>query len=105
MKHMEETNPKYPDFFRLENRAIKRDSDTAGIEVIVPVPGRNLPTAHGPVTFPDKERFDEAVNKMTACDKEKYEEYLVTFFQAAEQNRTQFRSVREKRYAAAKGLE
>jgi len=87
----------YPQFYKKGNRCLKRESDTTGIEVQVPEPGKKLPLIHTPVTYPSAERLNQEVATMQPCDQLVYESYLFTFFQQADSNRQALTAVREKR--------
>lgn len=74
----------YPHFFRLDGRAIKRESDTETIEIQVPKPGRHLPNSFTPVTYPTKERLDEAVANMEVVDRGMFRSYLFEYCKVAQ---------------------
>ncbi len=85
-------------FHRKDGVCLKRESEVTGIQVQVPEPGKSLPLIHGPVVFPSKQRMDEAVAKMEVCDQEVYEDYLGTFYHAAESNRATFNNYRQRKF-------
>lgn len=76
----------YPLFYRHEGRCLKRESDMTGMEVQVPAAGQRLPLILTPVTFPSKERLDEAVAAMTQVDQEIYEQFITAFYHASDRN-------------------
>lgn len=88
----------YPIYYRKENRCLKRETDTTAIEVKVPESYRQaLPTSHGQVTFPDKERLDEEVSKMELVNQEIYEGYLYKFFLQSDNNKAMLDQIRLNR--------
>lgn len=96
------TDPQpYPLFYRLEGRCLKRESDVTGMEVQIPPAGKTLPLVHSPFIYPSKERLDEAVEKMELVDQEVYEQFLTTFYMAADSNKKTWFDYRERKRAAA----
>lgn len=94
---------KYPQYYRKANRVIKRDGDLTGIEIQVPEPGNYLPLIHTPVIYPDRQRFDEAIQGMEPTTEEVYEGYMATFFRGSERNRSIYNDLRQRRYDQKKG--
>lgn len=74
----------YPKFYRKDGRCLKRESDMTGLEVQIPKPGDRLPLIMTPVTYPGKDRLDEAVAAMEAVDQEVYEQFITTFYQTTD---------------------
>jgi hypothetical protein len=90
--------PEYPKFYRLQNRCIKRDSDTTAIEIKVPESYKHgLPLNHSQVIFPSKARLDEEIEKMELVDQEIYEGYLYKFFLQSDHNKAQLDLIRLNR--------
>lgn len=71
---------KYPLYYRLRGRCIKRKSDTNGLEVRTPDNiGDTFPLGMSEVTYPDKAHFDKAISNMEEVDEECYYAYVSNF--------------------------
>lgn len=78
---------KYPKYYRLLGRCIKRTSETTGMEILLPDnPVMIFPLSMGEVTYPDKARFDEAIAKMEETDQEVWEQYIYRFLGRVEED-------------------
>lgn len=76
---------KYPKYYRLLGRCIKRTTDTVGLEVLTPDNiADTFPLAMSPVTHPDKAHFDETIAKMEEVDKDCWEAYILNFLGSVE---------------------
>jgi len=96
------TDPQYPvKFYRLEGRCLKRESPVTGMEVQIPPAGKSLPLVHAPVIYPSEARMDEACAAMELVDQEVYEQFLTTFYMAADNNRKTWYDYRERKRSAA----
>lgn len=70
----------YPKYYRKDGIAIKRETDTTGITVEIPATAQaKLPLILAPVVYPEKQRFDEAIDKMELTDQEVFEGYVKHF--------------------------
>lgn len=95
---MEQTTSEYPKFFRSGARCLKRTDDTNTVEIILPEPKKRLPLSHSPSTYPSKERLDEEVKKMEVVDQVTYEDFVIAFSEAANQNRAVINEIRKIRF-------
>lgn len=69
---------KYPKYYRLLGRCIKRTSETTGTEVRTPDNIADIfPFGMSLVTYPDKARFDEELAKMEEVDQECFKAYIL----------------------------
>lgn len=76
---------KYPKYYRLLGRCIKRTSETTGMEVRTPDNiADTFPLGMSQVTYPDKARFDEELTNMEQVDQDCYEAYILNFLGSVE---------------------
>jgi hypothetical protein len=99
---METTTPFVPTFWenKAENMIVKRASET--LLFIIQVLGRDLGEdfchLHRRVTYPSKERLDEAMKKFTPSTEEEYEILLAAYFQINDPKRELFNQRRQAKY-------
>ncbi len=79
------SNIKYPKYYRLLGRCIKRTSETTGVQVLTPDNiADTFPLGMSTVTYPDKKRFDEELAQMEEVDHDCFEAYILSFLGSVE---------------------
>lgn len=83
-----------------ENIIVKRESATKMhiIQVMGRELGKDFAHLHRSVTYPSKERLDEALKKFTPSTEEEYETLLAAYFQVNDVKREIFNRYRQAKF-------
>jgi hypothetical protein len=82
------------------NLCIRRVGPSDTVEVLIPERGQTLPLSHQKSTYPDQERLEKYLASFESVTQEKYEEYLLRFYEAAERNHGLYKELLAKRTPA-----
>lgn len=93
----------FPQFYHHKGRCIKRESESKAIEIRIPETGSKQPLVYTDMAefgIEKAEQIDAIVAGMKACDQQKYESFLATFYQASQSNRQVFNNYRQQQFDA-----